>query len=235
MQEQWQAYSNKFLAITPREQILIFVTGFCLIVFIFYHFFIDGNLTKAKVFQKNITELTTSTQSVNASISNFNILLARNPNKDLQEKIAQYEAELNTVDGELLTLTSELIHPIEMRKALVELLNLEKGVSLVSFELLGAKQVVSPEQSSSSDEDAADTQVAVKTQANKQGLSLYKHGIKIKLTGRYFHLRDYLRRFEMLSWKFFWQGFDYHVQEYPNSELEIEIYSLSTRKEFIGV
>jgi len=38
-----------------------------------------------------------------------------------------------------------------------------------------------------------------------------------------------------LSWKFFWQEFNYQLKEYPVSELEIEMYSLSTKREFIGV
>ena len=64
---------------------------------------------------------------------------------------------------------------------------------------------------------------------------LYRHAIKIKLSGSYFQLRDYLIQLESLSWKFFWQEFNYQLKEYPVSELEIEMYSLSTKREFIGV
>ena len=39
-------------------------------------------------------------------------------------------------------------------------------------------------------------------------INLYRHGIKITLSGRYFELRDYLLQLEQLSWKFFWQEFD---------------------------
>lgn len=233
MQEQWQSYSSKFLKITPREQILIAITGLFFIVFILYTLIVESYILKAEQYQKNIDSLITAQRSANTSISEFSILLARNPNKALQEKIDQYEAELGAVDQELLTLTSELINPIDMRKALVKLLNLQKGVSLVSFELLGAEQVVSPELEVIENENG---EVKAKVSLeNDHGLSLYRHGVKIKLAGRYFQLRDYLARFEQLPWKFFWQGFNYQVKEYPNSELEIEIYSLSTRKEFIGV
>ena len=68
-----------------------------------------------------------------------------------------------------------------------------------------------------------------------QTINLYRHSIKLKLKGRYFNLRNYLSQLEGLSWKFFWQHFQYQVAEYPNSELEIEIYSLSTTREFIGI
>jgi len=67
------------------------------------------------------------------------------------------------------------------------------------------------------------------------GLNLYRHGIKIKLSGKYFQLRNYLLQLEQLTWKFFWQGFQFEVKEYPQSEVEITIYSLGLNKEFIGV
>ena len=73
------------------------------------------------------------------------------------------------------------------------------------------------------------------TQAQPEQLRLYRHGIKIKLQGQYFQLKDYLMQLENLSWKFFWQEFDYQLKAYPVSQLEIEIYSLSTAQEFIGV
>ena len=72
-------------------------------------------------------------------------------------------------------------------------------------------------------------------QAQTKQLRLYRHGIKIKLQGHYFALRDYLTQLEGLSWTLFWQGFDYQLKAYPESELEVEIYSLSTAREFIGV
>ncbi len=59
--------------------------------------------------------------------------------------------------------------------------------------------------------------------------------MKIKLTGKYFQLRNYLQQLEQLSWKFFWQDFQFEVKEYPRSEVEITIYSLGLRRECIGV
>jgi MSHA biogenesis protein MshJ len=55
------------------------------------------------------------------------------------------------------------------------------------------------------------------------------------LEGQYFDLRDYLSQIENLSWTFFWQRFDYQLGEYPVGQLSIEIYSLSTTSDFVGV
>ncbi len=168
--------------------------------------------------------------------------LQRDPNEDANNKIAQYEAKLAKIDEKLLSLTSDLISPVQMRYALLDLLKLEKNVSLLSFELLGAEPLLSNIQSQ---EDLAalspesSTEISTEpTLDNKLpvgGVNLYRHGFKIKLSGSYFDLQSYLSRLEQLSWKFFWQDFNFKVIEYPNSELEIQMYSLGTKKEFVGV
>lgn len=116
-----------------------------------------------------------------------------------------------------------------MRYALIDLLKTQPSVSLLSFEVIEAQPMTTGNQ----DKDSADKNAENKN--SEQSLTLYKHGIKLKLKGSYFKLRDYLSQLEQMQWTFFWQEFDYQLIEYPNSELSIEMYSLSTKKEFIGV
>ena len=154
--------------------------------------------------------------------------MKNNPDEAARKKIAQFEAKLAKVDAKLLTLTSDLINPIQMRHALLDLLKLEKGVSLLSFELLGAQPLLALESQSKDEGISVDQQ-------SKVGQNLYRHGIKLKLSGSYFELQHYLQQLELLPWKFFWQDFNFKSMEYPSSELDIIIYSLSTKKEFVGV
>ena len=122
-----------------------------------------------------------------------------------------------------------------MRYALIKLLKLQKGVKLLSFEVLPASPVTKTNLGNNHDLAQQDTVTASANQAQEKQLRLYRHAIKIKLQGQYFQLKDYLTQLESLSWKFFWQEFDYKLKAYPVSELEVEIYSLSTAQEFIGV
>lgn len=235
----WQTYSDKFSAISQREQVLIFFSGLVLIVFGAFHLVLDSQLVQISQNKKQISQLSTTNKTTQNSINMLQQGLARDPNAVLRERISQYEYKLAKVDTELLALTSDLIDPVQMRHALVELLKIEKGVSLVSFQLVGAKPLALKQPEEETDKQTP-VMNAEKTEQNNiaepvETLALYKHGIKLKLTGSYFKLRDYLTQLEQLSWKFFWQEFDYQLKEYPVSELEIEIYSLSTKQEFIGV
>ncbi|MBL4822613.1 MAG: hypothetical protein JKX90_03690 [Colwellia sp.] len=236
MSKQWQKSSENFLALTIREQYLILLTGLVAVFFIIFYLFIDDEMASNNSASKKIVQLGSSNRSLQISVLELQAALQRDPNEDTRKKIIQYETKLAKIDTELLTLTTDLISPVQMRYALLDLLKLEQGLSLLSFELLGAQSLLSnpaPKQESNSATNAS--AAFTRSNENTAGLNLYRHGIKIKLSGRYFALRDYLTQLEKLPWKFFWQDFNFKLTEYPNSELEIEMYSLGTKQEFVGV
>lgn len=229
MKQQWQEYSDKFQQLTSREQSLLLLTGLVAIFFITTYLYIDDKAAKIVTFDKQSRVMTSGNKTLNYTIEQYQQALKEDPDKDTNNQIAQLEAKLAKVDDQLVRLTTDLISPSEMRKALLRLLKLEPGVSLLSFELIGAKPLLDLPAK------ASNTSISQGTKNEYLGLNLYKHGIKITLSGKYFQLRNYLQQLEQLSWKFFWQDFNFEVKEYPQSEVEITIYSLGLNKEFIGV
>ena len=230
MKQQWQNTSDKFLQLSSREQFLLLLTGLVAIFFIISYSFVDDKSAKIVTFDKQSRAMTSGNKTLNFTIKEYQTALEKDANENTVKQIARLEAKLAKIDLQLVHLTNELISPTEMREALLKLLKLEPGVSLLSFELIGAKPLLdlpAPSQNSTAGSHAPT--------GEQLGLNLYKHGIKIKLSGKYFQLRNYLQQLEQLSWKFFWQDFLFEVKEYPRSEVEITIYSLGLNKEFIGV
>lgn len=237
MSKKWQEYSDNYLKLTTREQYLILLTGLIAIFFIAFYLFISTKVVANNKSAQQIVRLKSSNQSLKISTVEMQAALQKDPNDDIRNKISQYEAKLAKIDEKLLTLTSDLISPIQMRYALLDLLKLEKSVSLLSFELLGAQPLLSHELSENDPLKGNESKVKeiMEKIESPAGLNLYRHGFKIKLSGSYFDLQNYLYQLEKLSWKFFWQDFNFKLTEYPKSELEIEMYSLGTKKEFVGV
>ncbi|WDE10959.1 hypothetical protein [Thalassomonas haliotis] len=246
--QQWQELSEKFLSLSPREQLLILLTGTVLIVFTFFTLAIDNNLVAARNLQQQKQQLASSNKGLAQSVTGLQQALKRDPNVALKLQLEQYEQELLAADQQLLALTSDLIDPVEMRYALIDLLAMQPEIKLLSFELLPPAELISapPTQELAGQEPATPAlttelnskqanAVEVKNDVGLKAMTLYRHGIKLRLRGRYFQLRDYLAQMENLSWRFFWQDFDYRLVEYPSSELEVEIYSLSTKRAFLGV
>jgi MSHA biogenesis protein MshJ len=232
MNKQWQAYSEKYLTITPREQYMVLLTGLVAIIFIIHNFFIDDNALKIVKLDKQIIQVNNDNRTAKASILIFEEGLSKDPNESLNKQISQYKDKLDKVDVNLLKLTSDLIDPVQMRHALMQLLKIQKGVSLQSFQVIAAQPMNIASTATAVTDNRTKT---VAVNSDQPALILYRHAIKIKLSGSYFQLRDYLTQLETLSWKFFWQEFTYQLKEYPVGELEIEMYSLSTKREFIGV
>ncbi len=230
MKEQWKNTSDKFLQLTSREQFLLLLTGVVAIFFIISYLFIDDKSARIITLDNQSRTMTSGNQTLSFSIKEYQKALQQDPNVNTVKQIAQLETKLANIDNQLVLLTTDLISPSEMREALLKLLKLEPGVSLLSFELIGAKPLLNLVG------DQPDDETSITSPTSEQlGLNLYKHGIKIKLSGKYFQLRNYLRHLEQLSWKFFWQNFKFEVKEYPRGEVDITIYSLGLKKEFIGV
>ncbi|MFT6506092.1 hypothetical protein [Colwellia polaris] len=238
---QWLTYSEKFNDTTPREQYLIIASGLVAVIFVLYSLFLDEPIQNIGSYKEQIIKAQQDIESKKDSIQVLKQALDEDPNVALKRELSQYQAKLGDVDKKLLELTSDLIDPIQMRFALIKLLKLQKGVKLLSFEVLPASPVTEDkvlaenETEQTIEKNNTSTVKTSDVQSQPAQLRLYRHGIKIKLQGQYFELKDYLTQLESLSWKFFWQEFDYQLKAYPVSELEIEIYSLSTSQEFIGV
>ncbi len=238
MKEMWQDYSTKFLAVTAREQYLILLTGLVAIVFIFFTLMIEGRLAQSDNVSKELKQTQLTNKSAQTTIAVLEQSLATDPNVAINKQIAQYEQKLAAIDSELLLLTTDLINPIQMRYALIDLLKNQKNLSLLSFDIIAA-QAMTVNKAQTEKQKTEKNAVADKDNnselESEQSLTLYKHGIELKLKGNYFALKDYLEQLEKMDWQFFWQEFDYQTLEYPQSELTIKMYSLSTKKEFIGV
>jgi MSHA biogenesis protein MshJ len=211
------------------------------VIFVLYSLFLDEPIQNIGSYKEQIIKAQQDIESKKDSIQVLKQALDEDPNVALKRELSQYQAKLGDVDKKLLELTSDLIDPIQMRFALIKLLKLQKGVKLLSFEVLPASPVTEDkvlaenETEQTIEKNNTSTVKTSDVQSQPAQLRLYRHGIKIKLQGQYFELKDYLTQLESLSWKFFWQEFDYQLKAYPVSELEIEIYSLSTSQEFIGV
>jgi MSHA biogenesis protein MshJ len=238
MKQKWQDYSEKFLQFSIREQVLVAATGLIVIVFLLYLYVIAGTYNNLANKQLQNRHLIKETQDSENIIVELQKALTKHPDEELRKQIIKNQQKLEQVDQALLALTSKLVDPIQMRLALEQLLRMQKGVKLISFEVSAAKPLVL-NKTINSPLDANSEQARannIKLENNEQQTaSLYRHTIKLKLSGSYFQLRNYLAQLETLPWKFFWEKFDYQLTKYPKSELIIEIYSLSLKQEFVGV
>ena len=64
---------------------------------------------------------------------------------------------------------------------------------------------------------------------------VYKHGMRVELRGGYMDILRYLKSLEALPWKVFWGQAVLKTEKYPDSRLDLLIYTLSTHEGWIGL
>jgi MSHA biogenesis protein MshJ len=229
MKQLWFDYNQKFLQLSSREQILLLLSGLAVIFFFVSFVFIEQQQANMIKFDKQIQTMRSDNSNLDIIINDYKLALARNTDLETQQNIEQLNVQLSEIDNKFSLLNKNLISPKQMRTALIKLLALEPGVSLLSFELMEAEPLLK------SDPKLMPKIVANQANNKASGLNFYKHVMKIKLSGQYFQLRNYLAQLEQLNWTFFWQDFHLQVKDYPLNEVDITIYSLGAEKEFVGV
>jgi MSHA biogenesis protein MshJ len=197
MKQLWFDYNQKFLQLSSREQILLLLSGLAVIFFFMSFVFIEQQQANMIKFDKQIQTMRSDNSNLDIIINDYKLALARNTDLETQQNIEQLNVQLSEIDNKFSLLNKNLISPKQMRTALIKLLALEPGVSLLSFELMEAEPILK------SDPKLMPKIVANQANNKASGLNFYKHVMKIKLSGQYFQLRNYLAQLEQLNWTFF--------------------------------
>ena len=211
MKAQWQGWATRIAALSLRERILILLTGVILLGALGVYGWLEAADTRLNqdrqalmAAQRDLEILTLENQGKQAR-------LGRDPNARVREQLAGVQASLDQLDGQLLAQTVDLIPAREMPAVLEALLSRSASLHMLALTSLKPEPLM----------------------AGEQRVNLFRHGIRLQLEGGYFDVYQYLKALEALPRHFYWKGFDYRVVEHPKAAVAMEIYTLSTSKEFI--
>ncbi len=208
---------QKFEAITERERILVIITGVVVILMLGYVSLVEPVVLKAEREQRSLAVKKAELLTVESQIAMVQNDLIKDPNDPLKSRIAALSKDLSETEQQLQQQTRDIVPAKQMSRVLRELL---KQSSVVRLEDMESVPVVT---------------LSVDEQDQASQIQLYQHGMKLVLSGSYFDIHAYLDAIESLPWRFYWRSFEYRVADYPRGEAEIELYTLSTNMEFIGV
>ncbi|GAA5219000.1 type II secretion system protein GspM [Corallincola platygyrae] len=212
----WQALNAKYHALSMRERLLIFVSGLVLVLFGGYSLFVDPLYLDLKKTQSAIYKTASEQSQLQAQIADLQARLRKDLNKLLEQEIAEAEKAIAEVDKQLQSQTTDLVPAYRMAEVLEEVLSKAKGVRVLALNSKAPQPML----------DLVDE--------SGQQINLYQHGIVLKVEGRYFDLMRFIGAVEGLDTRFYWKRFDYGVESYPKAELELELFTLSTSRTFMG-
>lgn len=211
LKAQWQAWADKIAALSQRERILILLTGLVLICAGAIYGWLDGAALRLAQDRVALTTAQRDLEIMDLENQGKQARLARDPDQSVREQLVRVEGDIDRLDAELKAQTVDLIQAHEMPAVLEALLSRSTNLHMLALTSLAPQPLM----------------------AGDQRINLFKHGIRLKLEGGYFDVYQYLKALEALPRHFYWKQFDYQVQEHPKAVVEMEIYTLSTSKEFI--
>ncbi|MEZ6974662.1 MULTISPECIES: MSHA biogenesis protein MshJ [unclassified Aeromonas] len=211
LKAQWQAWADKLGALSQRERVLIMLTGVVLVGAIATYGWLDAAVVRLEQDRLALSSAQRDLEIMDLENQGKQARLARDPDQNVRTQLAGVDEEIGKLDAALKAQTVDLIQAHEMPEVLEALLSRSANLHMVALTSLAPEPLM----------------------AGEQRINLFKHGIRLKLEGGYFDVYQYLKALEALPRHFYWKQFDYQVQEHPRAVVEMEIYTLSTSKEFI--
>lgn len=211
LKAQWQAWADKLAALSQRERVLIMLTGVVLVGAIATYGWLDAAVVRLEQDRLALSSAQRDLEIMDLENQGKQARLARDPDQNVRTQLAGVDEEIGKLDAALKAQTVDLIQAHEMPEVLEALLSRSANLHMVALTSLAPEPLM----------------------AGEQRINLFKHGIRLKLEGGYFDVYQYLKALEALPRHFYWKQFNYQVQEHPKAVVEMEIYTLSTSKEFI--
>ena len=156
--------------------------------------------------------------------------------KKNRQRLENVIGQLELTDQRLLEITSSLIAPDQMAKVLETLLVQSEGLTIRRLQGLGAKPF--PEKVEKTDQELVKNSVGkevINEEIEVEIPTAWEHGLRLEFSGSYLDTMKYLKSLEELNWKFYWDSVELEVDEYPNVNTAIKVYTLSLEEEWIDV
>ena len=222
LQLEYNKLSARFEQLSPREQLMILLCAMTLVAFVSYFLLLEPQWQNNQKIAKNLQSSQQELTLLSKQSEELSEALRQDPNLSIKQRISDIKQQIKTVDQQLERQTASLVSASNMPLMLEQVLANSSHLKVLSLQSLEPHAISLP---AGADKSATEQDIP----------ALYRHGVKLVIEGGYADVQSYLEKLEALSWQFYWQRFDYQVNDYPLATVELEIYTLSTNKAFIGV
>lgn len=209
-----------------RERVLIFLTLLALI-FLLWNFLVQAKFVRERnALQAEAAKVATEQQTLQTQMNTLAMAMASDPAIAKTNIIEKLNTDIASVEERLSGLSQGLISAEQLPKVLEEVLLRTSSVRLLQVRTLAATELqlvtATPDATGQGNPAAG-------------GTGVYKHGVLIRVAGSYSQLIQLMTEIEALQWKFYWESLDYTVKQYPNAEIDIRVFTLSSEEGLLGV
>ena len=201
---------------TLRERALVFGAALGLVALLWDQFLMSP-LEKREHTAQAVLETLANPASTGAIDGSATVDVAAARLNDAVEREQTVRMRLNSVNQELSSAAAVLLPPDRVVQVVRDVLAEQRGLELISLRNLPPISLVPPDN------------------ASAPALGPFLHPVEITVAGDYLSVLSYLQSLERLQWHFYWRALDLKVDKYPRNVVRLEIATLGTEAEWLGV
>jgi MSHA biogenesis protein MshJ len=222
---------GRYTGLALRERALVLATGLALTGFGWDMAF---NQSAAREHEGLERQLEAANAQLNVQVATANAMRAGGPGKELDAlrlAVSRQRTELRDLQGKLQQRIAGFVPPDQTEKLLEDVLSHHPGMKLEAAEVLAAERISLDAPAGAPGTAKQVPNVASGTSA---GTQLYRHGMRLELSGSYLDALAYLHELERMPWGLAWDRVDYQIVTHPKGRLVLELHTISDREEWIG-
>ena len=192
------------------------------------------------------SEVTRSIESVKAQSKGFAAQLLDlkgtagiDPSLSDKKQLEVATIKLTELENSITEATSNFVKPAQMSQFLKDLIKRSGKLKLVEMENISPDSIIVtttkettpiPDPAQKGKKTVTKVEPVIKVIGEDK---VYKHRVRLTLRGKYPDIAAYLKAIESMPWKVFWQELSLETEQYPNSLVTLEIYTLSLDKKWL--
>lgn len=236
--EQCQMLADRFDGLIVRERLLLFGSCVAGIYLLFDTLLIMPVSKQATRLTEEIIAIEAKIERISSEKQVFERVAQRDPDAALKREQLKLQGKLLQLENDLEALSLRLVASENLPEILKAISEFARSVKIQSLKThppemidIGGRNV-----EIASIAKAAHSYVKDDAKAHQASPSerVFRHAISLRIEGRYFEVVEYLKELEGLKWRFYWEGLDYKVTQFPMATVDIELYTLSTDEGMLG-
>lgn len=226
MVNQFQVVNQKWVVLSKRDRLMLFLVGLFGIAGLLDTYLTEPIRQQKVIATQELDKLASDTANVELQMTKLSAS-GESANSALQKQIQNYKTQISLQEKTLKDLGSMMVTPQEIAGLMRNLLQQHEQVRVMSMESLPPVSFVKKlTADKSAVANPADPQVDLGV--------MFQHVIRLKLQGGFMALMQYVADLKALGSVVGWENAELK-SNYPDSELTLEVYTLSPQKPWLGI
>jgi MSHA biogenesis protein MshJ len=228
MNANWRKLTERYGALSRRERTLIGAAALAVVFLLPLTVWVDPPARRATALRAQMAGQNTELATLQAQIDGLKARLV-DPDAANRKAMADLQAQLAKVDGDIGNLDDKLVPPEKMGKVLQTVLARHRSLALVSLRSLAPEPLLAPPEDKKGSPQKSAVAIRLPTE------NLWRHGLEIRVSGSYADLLAYVAELEAAPQRLLWGGMAFKVMAWPRSELTLTVYTLSRERDWLAL